>query len=282
MPRGARGRRADRLRDRRRDRRPRGGRHSRQRLGTADRVLGLDHLAILGRSPRSAARTPSAGATVALPRMAKLRRSAGSPRRRRSSSTSHQTTVATPTSPWHATPARAQGEPAPDGVGAIRVIRSARPALREEVVAYRRPSRSLVHGLSGAPIRDHMGTVSDAGRRRDQDRLRGADDADRAARRRRPRLRHQAGIKQLLNGVTTESERLAATPMAEGGADGRPEEAKKPAGKDQEGARTKLGAALGKLRHPKKLSARAPAPGRASRRVLVLCGRSASSIAYEG
>jgi uncharacterized protein YndB with AHSA1/START domain len=52
-----------------------------------------------------------------------------------------------------------EGEPAPNGVGAIRVLRSIGPPLREEVLAYERPSRFSYTVLSGAPIRDHLGTV---------------------------------------------------------------------------------------------------------------------------
>lgn len=52
-----------------------------------------------------------------------------------------------------------EGEPAPNGVGAIRVISLVGPPLREEVLAYERPSRFSYTVLSGAPIRDHLGTV---------------------------------------------------------------------------------------------------------------------------
>jgi uncharacterized protein YndB with AHSA1/START domain len=52
-----------------------------------------------------------------------------------------------------------EGDPAPDGVGAIRVIHSVGPALREEIVAYERPSRFSYTVLSGAPIRDHIGNA---------------------------------------------------------------------------------------------------------------------------
>lgn len=52
-----------------------------------------------------------------------------------------------------------EGEPAPNGVGAIRVLHSVGPPLREEVVVYNRPSRFAYTVLSGAPMRDHMGTV---------------------------------------------------------------------------------------------------------------------------
>jgi uncharacterized protein YndB with AHSA1/START domain len=52
-----------------------------------------------------------------------------------------------------------EGEPAPNGVGAIRVLRSVGSPLREEVIAYRPPSRFSYKLLSGAPVRDHVGTV---------------------------------------------------------------------------------------------------------------------------
>ncbi|HEX4670294.1 MAG TPA: SRPBCC family protein [Solirubrobacterales bacterium] len=51
------------------------------------------------------------------------------------------------------------GEPAPNGVGAIRVLTSAGPPLREEVIAYEPPMRFSYKLLSGAPVRDHVGTV---------------------------------------------------------------------------------------------------------------------------
>lgn len=52
-----------------------------------------------------------------------------------------------------------EGEPAPNGVGAIRVLRSVGPPLREEVIVYEPPSRFSYRLLSGAPVRDHVGTV---------------------------------------------------------------------------------------------------------------------------
>ena len=52
-----------------------------------------------------------------------------------------------------------EGDPAPNGVGAIRVLSSVGPPLREEVIAYRPPSRFAYKLLSGAPLRDHVGTV---------------------------------------------------------------------------------------------------------------------------
>jgi uncharacterized protein YndB with AHSA1/START domain len=52
-----------------------------------------------------------------------------------------------------------EGEPAPNGVGTIRVLRAVGPPLREEVVAYESPTRFSYKLLSGLPVRDHLGTV---------------------------------------------------------------------------------------------------------------------------
>lgn len=52
-----------------------------------------------------------------------------------------------------------EGDPAPDGVGAIRVLSSIGPPLREEVIAFEPPARFAYKLLSGAPLRDHVGTV---------------------------------------------------------------------------------------------------------------------------
>jgi len=53
-----------------------------------------------------------------------------------------------------------EGEPAPNGVGAIRVLTSVGPPIREEIVEYDRPNRFVYRMLSGAPVRDHVGTVT--------------------------------------------------------------------------------------------------------------------------
>ncbi len=53
-----------------------------------------------------------------------------------------------------------EGEPTPNGVGAIRVLTAVGPPIREEVVAYERPGRFAYKVLSGLPVRDHLGTVS--------------------------------------------------------------------------------------------------------------------------
>jgi uncharacterized protein YndB with AHSA1/START domain len=52
-----------------------------------------------------------------------------------------------------------EGDPPPNGVGAIRVLTAVGPPLREEVIAYQPPSRFAYKLLSGAPVRDHVGTV---------------------------------------------------------------------------------------------------------------------------
>src|SRR3954452_781585 len=53
-----------------------------------------------------------------------------------------------------------EGEPEPDGVGAIRVLAAAPgPPMREEVLAYEPPYRFSYTLLSGLPVRDHVGTV---------------------------------------------------------------------------------------------------------------------------
>lgn len=52
-----------------------------------------------------------------------------------------------------------EGEPAPNGVGAIRKLTAVGPALREEVIGYEAPGRFSYTLLSGLPVRDHVGTV---------------------------------------------------------------------------------------------------------------------------
>jgi uncharacterized protein YndB with AHSA1/START domain len=104
-----------------------------------------------------------------------------------------------------------EGEPAPNGVGAIRVLSSVGPPLREEVIAYQPPSRFSYRLLSGAPVRDHVGTVQ----------LAPAGEGTRVtyAVRTIPTLPLVGGavvavtrqaIKQLLNGISAEAERRAA------------------------------------------------------------------------
>jgi uncharacterized protein YndB with AHSA1/START domain len=53
-----------------------------------------------------------------------------------------------------------EGEPAPNGLGAIRVLSALPgPPMREEVIGYEPPSRFSYKILSGLPVRDHVGTV---------------------------------------------------------------------------------------------------------------------------
>jgi uncharacterized protein YndB with AHSA1/START domain len=52
-----------------------------------------------------------------------------------------------------------EGEPAPNGIGAVRVLKLAGPPIREEVTEFERPSRFAYKMLSGAPVRNHTGTV---------------------------------------------------------------------------------------------------------------------------
>lgn len=53
-----------------------------------------------------------------------------------------------------------EGEPAPNGLGAIRKLSAAGPPLREEVIAYEPSTQFSYALLSGLPVRDHVGTVS--------------------------------------------------------------------------------------------------------------------------
>ena len=53
-----------------------------------------------------------------------------------------------------------EGEPAPNGVGAVRVLHGIGPAVHEEVVEYVPPTRFVYRLLSGPPLRDHVGTVT--------------------------------------------------------------------------------------------------------------------------
>jgi uncharacterized protein YndB with AHSA1/START domain len=52
-----------------------------------------------------------------------------------------------------------EGIPAPNGVGAVRRIEAVGPPIVEEIIEYQRPTRYAYKMLSGAPVRDHVGTV---------------------------------------------------------------------------------------------------------------------------
>lgn len=53
-----------------------------------------------------------------------------------------------------------EGDPAPNGVGSVRRLVAVGPPLREETIAYERPSRFSYKLLSGLPVRDHVGTAT--------------------------------------------------------------------------------------------------------------------------
>ena len=104
-----------------------------------------------------------------------------------------------------------EGEPVPDGVGAIRRLTAVGPPMREEVLAYEPSTRFSYKLLSGLPVRDHVGTVE----------LTPAAGGTKVvyAVRTTPTLPlvgglflvgMKFGIKQLLGGVAKESERRAA------------------------------------------------------------------------
>ncbi|HWA52855.1 MAG TPA: SRPBCC family protein [Solirubrobacterales bacterium] len=52
-----------------------------------------------------------------------------------------------------------EGDPPPNGLGAVRRLVAVGPPLREEVIAYQPPARFSYKLLSGLPVRDHVGTV---------------------------------------------------------------------------------------------------------------------------
>jgi uncharacterized protein YndB with AHSA1/START domain len=104
-----------------------------------------------------------------------------------------------------------EGEPAPNGVGAIRRLTAVGPPMREEVLAYVPNERFSYKLLSGLPVRDHVGTVeltrSATGTKvvyavRTTPTLPLVGDAF--------LIGMKFGIRQLLSGVAKESERRAA------------------------------------------------------------------------
>ncbi len=103
-----------------------------------------------------------------------------------------------------------EGEPAPNGVGAIRVLSAVGPPIREEVVVYERPSRFSYKVLSGLPLRDHLGTVSlepsDGGTRVTYA-LKAIPTVPFAGK--VVMLGLERAVTELLNGVVSESERRA-------------------------------------------------------------------------
>lgn len=53
-----------------------------------------------------------------------------------------------------------EGTPAPNGVGAVRRIEAIGPAFVEEIIDYERPERYAYKMVAGAPVREHIGTVT--------------------------------------------------------------------------------------------------------------------------
>lgn len=53
-----------------------------------------------------------------------------------------------------------EGVPAPNGLGAVRRIEAIGPAFVEEIIDYERPHRYAYKMLAGAPVREHVGTVT--------------------------------------------------------------------------------------------------------------------------
>jgi uncharacterized protein YndB with AHSA1/START domain len=104
-----------------------------------------------------------------------------------------------------------EGDPPPNGAGAIRVLHAVGPPLREEVLSYRPPTRFSYRLLSGLPVRNHVGTVELVPH--------GVGTQVVYAVRTHPTVPVvggavvagvRQGIKQLLNGVAAEAERRAA------------------------------------------------------------------------
>jgi len=52
-----------------------------------------------------------------------------------------------------------EGDPAPNGLGAIRVVRARGTAVREEVVRFEPPHAMDYRVIGGAPLRDHLGQI---------------------------------------------------------------------------------------------------------------------------
>jgi Polyketide cyclase / dehydrase and lipid transport len=53
-----------------------------------------------------------------------------------------------------------EGDPPPNGVGAIRALRLVGPPIREEMTGYDRPTHFSYRMLSGVPVREYDATVN--------------------------------------------------------------------------------------------------------------------------
>jgi uncharacterized protein YndB with AHSA1/START domain len=61
---------------------------------------------------------------------------------------------------WNETVLDREGEPAPDGVGALRRFRRGRLTTVEEVVAFEPPSRLAYEVRAGVPVRDYHSEIT--------------------------------------------------------------------------------------------------------------------------
>ena len=52
-----------------------------------------------------------------------------------------------------------EGDPAPNGVGAVRKLELVGPPILEEVVRYERPTYFAYKALKGLPVKEHLGEV---------------------------------------------------------------------------------------------------------------------------
>jgi uncharacterized protein YndB with AHSA1/START domain len=53
-----------------------------------------------------------------------------------------------------------EGDPVPDGVGCIRIFRTGRVTVKEEITAFEPEGRVAYRLLSGIPVRDYTGEVT--------------------------------------------------------------------------------------------------------------------------
>ena len=61
---------------------------------------------------------------------------------------------------WSKTVLEREGDPAPDGVGAIRAFTKSPITSREEVVVFEPGVRLVYRLLSGLPVKDYFGTIT--------------------------------------------------------------------------------------------------------------------------
>lgn len=52
-----------------------------------------------------------------------------------------------------------EGDPPPNGLGAIRVMHLVGPPVREQIITFEPPRRFAYRLLSGIPVKDHVGTI---------------------------------------------------------------------------------------------------------------------------